>query len=393
VVDTGHLFKLHRMKSVYTILPIYDSLAKRDWQRTGALIPVYCPRHRLPSFQYNTEAVVVGAVTRIDLVNFAGTLTDITTYFPTLSDTVVLATTGTYYKYDGDTLKYLLPYGNYYLKITHANGYVYYSEWIAITDIYEKLVTSWTNNGYNTFTSTGSAITSAIETGIAGQSDSNAFTLNPGENITVVFFLTKVGADPNQLPTITLEDAAGSDTETCIAGLNVLSLTSVIGGSCILFFANSSAGNFTTSEVYVIRAFSPDYIRIDFHDTHDLGDICYQSGFTQSLWLSTPMNTPTHEPVMVGEEKNGIFIAEKIVTKYNYRIVAYISPVFYRGLIRLPQHDAISITDEVGFVYTPAVGNIEVRPVNWNWFDTGTVEIIFNDNSEFIWVSDTNNLS
>lgn len=378
------------MKTVFTILPIYNSLAKRDWQRTGALMPVLCPRHRLPSFQYNTEAVAVGAVTRIDLVNFAGTLTNITTYFPTLSDTVVLATTGTYYKYDGDTLNYLLPYGNYYLKITHANGYIYYSEWFAVTNIYDKIVTSWTNSAYETFTSVGSAITLAVETGASGECSSPVFLLDPHESITVAFYLTLTSG---QAPDLRLEDPGGSDTETCAAGLNVFTFSAITGGTTNMLFSNSAAARWSITEFYCIRNYSPNFIRIDFHDTHDLGDICYQSGFTQSLWLETQLNTPTHEPVMVGEEKNGIFIAEKIVTKYNHRIITYISPVFYRGLIRLPQHDTISIIDEVGFVYTPAVGNIEVKPINWNWFDTGTVEITFNDNSEFIWVSDTNNLS
>ena len=381
------------MKSVYTILPIYDSLAKRDWQRTGALIPVYCPRHRLPSFQYNAEAVGVGAITRIELVNFAGTLVNITTYFPILSDTVVLATTGTYYKYDGDTLKYLLPYGNYYLKITHGTtGYIYYSEWFAITNIYDKLTTLWTHTDYEAFEHSGTTISDADNTVGTGIGTSDSFVLAPKEQITAIFFLTTISG---ALPELTLTDTGGTDPQVVLTtvGLNIHMFTCNFGETYDFQLFNATAGHWSITEFYAIRKFSPDYIRIDFHDTHDLGDICYQSGFTQSLWLNTHLNTPTHEPVMVGEEKNGIFITEKIVTKYNYRIIAYISPVFYRGLIRLPQHDDISITDDVGFVYAPAVGNIDVRPVNWNWFDTGTVEIVFNDNSEFIWVSDTNNLS
>src|SRR5512133_372626 len=154
------------MTTIYTTLPIYDSVLKQDYNRTGCIIPIYTPRHRLPSFQYKTTETP-GAVTRIDLVNSAGVLTDITTYFPTLSDAYAL-TASTYYKYDGDTLNYLLPYGTFYLKITHANGYYYYSEWFVVTDIYPNLITSWINVGYNTFTSSGTVITSAIETGIDG---------------------------------------------------------------------------------------------------------------------------------------------------------------------------------------------------------------------------------
>jgi hypothetical protein len=223
---------------------------------------------------------------------------------------------------------------------------------------------------------------------------SDHFTLKPQETITAIFFLTRVSAAGTE-PTLTLTDIGGSvpDTKATVAGLNAISFTSSFGDDYEFEFYNGAAAQWSISEFYCIRSYSPEFIRIDFHDTHDLGDIVYQSGFTQSCWLQSQLNTPTHEPVEIGEEKNGIFIAEKIITKYNHRIITYISPVFYRSLIRLPQHDTISITDEVGFVYVPAVGNIKVKPINWNWFDTGTVEISFNDNSEFIWVSDTNNLS
>jgi hypothetical protein len=212
--------------------------------------------------------------------------------------------------------------------------------------------------------------------------------------ITVIFFLTRTSAAGTE-PTLVFTDTEvpSPDSHPTTAGLNVHTFTAHIETTYGLQFTNTAAAEWDVSEVFCIRSFSPDYIRIDFHDTHDLGDIYYQSGFTQSLWLPVQLNTPTHEPVMIGDEKNGIFIAEKIVSKINLRIIAYISPVFYRGLIRLPQHDIISITDEVGFVYTPAVGNVTVSPINWNWFDAGTVEIVFNDNSEFIWVSETNNLA
>ena len=177
------------MKTVYTILPIYDSVAKQDYQRSGAIVPIYTPRHRLPSWQYNNETVV-SAVTRIDLVNVQTlALTNITSYFPTLSDDYSL-TTDTYYKYDGDTLNYLLPYGAYYLKITHANGCVNYSEVFVVTDVYEKLTTYFTNNTYETFTSAGTAISAAVETGIAGSADGLAkFRVACAENISLHIFL------------------------------------------------------------------------------------------------------------------------------------------------------------------------------------------------------------
>ena len=267
------------MKTIYTILPIYDSLIKRDNSRTNSLVPVYCPRQRLSSWQYNTEAIVVGAVTRIDLVDKNGNLRDITTYFTTLSDSVVL-TIGTYYKYDGDTLLTQLPFGIYYLKITHANGYYFYSDWLSVEDMYP-----------------------------------------------------------------------------------------------------------------IFGTYTPNFIRIDFHNTNDLGDIYYRNGFTQTVWLRTQLAPPLHEPVEVLEEKNGISIIEKIVTKFKFRLYVHVGRELYRALIRLPQHDTITITDEVGNIYTPKIGNVWVNPINWNTFDTGTLEILWNDNSEFVWVSNNANLT
>ena len=379
------------MTTIYTVLPIYDSVLKQDYNRTGCIIPIYTPRHRLPSWQYKTTETP-GAVTRIDLVNSSGTLTNITTYFPTLSDDYVL-TASTYYKYDGDTLNYLLPYGAYYLKITHANGYYYYSEWFVVADVYPKVATSFTNNTYETFSASGTAIT-CVETGIQGDARSNVITVRKGEILRVIFYLT---LNSGQAPFVEIySPSLGviSSQEQSSAGLYIVNLTATsYATDAVIDVYNTLASNYVTSEIYIIRSYSANYIKIAFNDTHDLGDIVYQDGFTQELYLNNQLNTPQHEPVMVGDEKDGIFIAEKIVTKFKFRIVTYVGPVLYRSLIRLPQHDTITITDEVGFTYSPQAGNLQVNPINWNQFDYGTLEIIFNDNSEFIWTSEANNLT
>ena len=272
------------MKTVHTILPIYDNILKQDYRRTRNILPVLCPRQRLPSWQYiltNAEAAIAGDIIRIDLVNAAGTLKDITAYFPVLCDDVTL-TSITYYKYDGDNLNTSLPLGCYYLKITHTAGgiYIYYSEWFSVIDIY------------------------------------------PGAAV-----------------------------------------------------------------------YSADFIRIDFKNTNDLGDIYYQNGFSQTSWLHAILAPPLHEQVDIGEEKNGIFVAEKIVTKFKFRILAYIGRELYRALIRLPQHDDIDIIDEVGNTYSPAVGNIKINTINWQGFDYGQIEILFNNNEEIVWVSNNSNLT
>ena len=130
------------------------------------------------------------------------------------------------------------------------------------------------------------------------------------------------------------------------------------------------------------------FMKINFSNTYNLGDIRYEGSFIQMVWLETILNNPTHEMVNTGEEKNGVFIAEKIVSKYIYTIIAYVSRGLYRCLVRLPQHDTITITDEVGNTYTPAAGNIIVEPAEWNHYDVAKLVIRFNDNenTNFDWV-------
>jgi hypothetical protein len=55
--------------------------------------------------------------------------------------------------------------------------------------------------------------------------------------------------------------------------------------------------------------------------------------------------------------------------------------------MRLPQHDTITITDEVGNTYTPSVGNIIVEPPEWTTYETCKLVIKFNDgeNSSYVW--------
>jgi|WetSurMetagenome_2_1015567.scaffolds.fasta_scaffold00103_56 hypothetical protein len=129
------------------------------------------------------------------------------------------------------------------------------------------------------------------------------------------------------------------------------------------------------------------FIKIEFSDANNLGDLRYENGFKQQVWLEAVLNNPTHEMVNIGEEKDGVFVAEKVVSKKIYSIIAYVSRSLYECLMRLPQHSTITITDETGQTYTPAVGNITVEPGEWNFYDICKIKINFNDgaNSSFGW--------
>lgn len=67
------------MKTIYTSLPIYDRLAKQCYERARAghsgydlPVPVVCPRHRLPSFQWLDNGDGATSVSNIELIDRGG---------------------------------------------------------------------------------------------------------------------------------------------------------------------------------------------------------------------------------------------------------------------------------------------------------------------------------
>lgn len=166
--------------------------------------------------------------------------------------------------------------------------------------------------------------------------------------------------------------------------------TSLVGGSYYVKITKSDI-TYYSDWIRVMPMTNPlaRFIRIDFSNTKNFGGLRYENSFSQTVWLEAILNNPVHEIVNIGEEKDGIFIAEKITTKFIYSIIAYISRGLYNCLVRLPQHDTITITDEVGNTYTPNVGNIIVAPAEWSYFDVCRLKIDFNDNenSSFTWTN------
>ena len=159
-------------------------------------------------------------------------------------------------------------------------------------------------------------------------------------------------------------------------------------GSYYVKIAKSDA-TYYSDWIHVSKIPNPalKFVKIQFSNTNNLGDIRYEGSFVQMVWIEAILNNPLHEMVNTGEEKNGVFIAEKIVSKYIYSVIAYMSRGLYRCLMRLPQHDTITITDEVGNTYTPSIGNVIVEPPEWNYYDVAKVVIKFNDNdnTNFYW--------
>lgn len=273
------------------------------------------------------------------------------------------ALTDDYFQYKGNTLGLLLPLGTYYLKITTLNGYVYYSDYFVVGCIYENLITGWINspapNAYETFTTSGTVILSAIESGASGYALSNSFNVIKGEKIRVKLFLT----NSNQLPTLYLINNGWSsdDSQALAVGLNDIELTSAWDGVSYLLIRNTAASSFSTTEVLAGREYSEKYLTINFSNTCDLGDIVYQDGFTQSLWFEseTMENTyPTEEEGQKNGEGRFVRTFARLVKKYLARtkdMPGYMVDVFNR----LKLHDTVELIDLVGDVND--VYNIEVE--------------------------------
>ena len=346
---------------------------------------------------YNNGAAADWSTSSFSVVSVDGRI-NITSYFASLP-ALFTATTNDYFQYKGGTLKYALPRGQWRVKLTTANGYVYYSENIAVSDIYQNQITKWQNAGggfaYDTFISSGAIIASAISLGATKAcKTSSLISVRKGEALSIYFSFT---LNSGQLPNLSLQETgigAASNVVTVTVGINMITITATRACIGYLEFINTAASNFSTSEVFVHRSYSPRFIRIDMSNAKDLGNILYQDSWAQTLFLETRLNYPTTEVVEVGDEKDGIFNPEKIVTKYIYRISTYINRAMHRVLSRISQHSSVTITDEVGNTYTPSVGNIRME-ADQPHFETTHAVISFNDgeNTAYDWTYDMENMT
>lgn len=361
------------MRTIFTTLPIYDRLSKQCFERArGAgndrVIPIITPRYRLPSFQWLDDTDNANAVTKVELVSETGTLTDITTYFSTLPLLV-----NDYFYYNGEALNYLLPEGLYYLKITTlADTYVYYSEWFLVTCVYTNVITDPHGTvsiaEYDTLTTSGTAITSAILAAGTAFCHTNTFTVRTGEVVTLITYLTNNGG---QLPSVYLLEigvAIRSAVVPMSAGYNEINLTATANATVVVNFTNSAAADWETTDILLKRSYSTKYLTLEFYNTCDLGEILYHHGFIQTLWFtSEPMEHtfPLEEKGVENGEGRFIRTFGRQVKKYLARTNAmpdYMIDVFHR----MKLHDHITLTDLVGD--SNSLYNLEVEH-EWLWED------------------------
>lgn len=307
------------------------------------------------------------------------------------------ATANDYIQYKGQQMYVPMPRGQWKVKLTTANGDIYYSENIAISDIYSNQISGWTNSNYGTFTTSGTTIASAITDGaIIRGGYSSTFEIRKGES---VILRTRLALVSGAAPSVVLATAFGagdrSNVVALVNGVNTVTLTATQSITArVIIYNELAAGSWGIGETFIHRTYSPRFIKLDFTNAKDLGGILYQDGWAQTLFLETKMNYPTTETVEIGDEKDGVFNPEKIVTKYIYRISTYINRAMHAVLMRISQHSSIVVTDEVGNTYTPAVGNIRME-ADQPHFETTHAVISFNDgeNSAYDWTYDMSNMT
>lgn len=119
-----------------------------------------------------------------------------------------------------------------------------------------NLITGWANYSFTTFTSSGTAITSAIKASSgAAVSSASYFAVTTGEVIRVSLYLTVNSGTANHSITITDSSLnAKSAPYAVVAGLNDLSIT-ITGdaASAMLFLGSDAATDISTGEVHVFR--------------------------------------------------------------------------------------------------------------------------------------------
>lgn len=316
------------------------------------------------TFTYTLDEEIIIAISTNGSCTFSFTdvsvgINNITHLFPTAL-TPFAITGDVYFQYKGETLNYLLPTGEYYLKITMDTGHVYYSEWFLVTCVYENLITLWENLDYNTFASSGTAITSMIETATSGDAKSNSFSVIKGEVINVKFFLTHIsGAYPLMILKSLTDNI--SNGVALVAGLNEVTLTVTATDTAWVWLVNDTAANNSMTEVLVQRSYSEKYLTLNFHNDCDLGDILYHDGFTQTFWFESE----TMEPSFPNEEegqKNGEGRFLRTFARQTKKYLARTKemPDFMVDVFnRLKLHDSVVLTDLVGDVNS--LYNLEVE--------------------------------
>jgi len=243
-----------------------------------------------------------------------------------------------FFTYNGEPLSTTLPYGVYYLRVVDAES-TWYSEWINIQNIQPNLLTGWVSNTYSSFVvSTGinAGVDILSATGAIGSiARSNPFTTHRDETFILTYdFASAGGGNINAFLSDETLGGTYSNVITIQDGIHeaeIVQNTANLGASTNqswIRIVEASPGSVEWSlKSLSLRRKWGDYVHLEYTNTKDFNNgansIYYAGGFTQQAYLRAYENLPSHESIDVGSDKNGEFVAEKIVRKYNRSVVSY----------------------------------------------------------------------
>lgn len=286
--------------------------------------------------------------------------------------------TNKYFYYNGNTIgawentlnswQGYLPAGYHYLKITTINNYVYYSDWFLVDCVYDNLLTGFTNVDYTLFGAVGTQINIASNAaGGASAFSTNTFPVIKDETYTLIFYGNLTS---DELPYFQLFDTIPiSNTVQMTVGLNIMTFTATeTSDMAYLKIYNTAASVFYTGEILLINSYSTKYLKLVFEHSCNLGEIIYEDGFTQTLFLEAETMEPVFPYTEKGQENGyGQFIPAFQRQEKNYLIKTLLIPQFIVDVLhRLKLHDSITLTDLVGDEWT--VKGIDVEH-EWQFSD------------------------
>ena len=130
-----------------------------------------------------------------------------------------------------------------------ANGPVYY-----LNGTNAQLVSSWTNTDYDTFTSSGYLITSAINASGGASALSNHINVTSGDVLRVFVYLTLTSGEAPSLVLLDNSSVEKSNKVALVNGAQMITLTATgSDASMHLEIINTAASNFSTSNVYCFK--------------------------------------------------------------------------------------------------------------------------------------------
>jgi hypothetical protein len=384
------------MKTIYTTLPIYDKLAKQAYERAKHAgmdkpIPIACPKHRLPSFQWKDDGDGATSVSKIELVSQEFDTTREDPFYGRTGD--VLFSSWASHPFDTSYIEN----GIYFHGVNVGVG-----GWGVVSPVFNLTIgdevriygsVTGAAGGYP-FASIHPTIPYDLALKIGGISLTNGIVdVSLTASATGATYIQIAGLGPIDLTITTVTITKTKNIKDITADFPVLpglsddyftyfgtTLLRLMTAGVYYLIITTNNAKIYYSEYFLVdcvygadtglppsATYSEIYLIINFSNACNLGDIYYEGGLTQTLWFkSEPMEASFPQEEEGAKNGEGQFVRTfaRQVKKYLVRtgtMPDYMVDVFNR----MKLHDTIELTDLVGD--TNDVYNLEVEH---EWLNT-----------------------